>query len=349
MLGTIFYNRSIRKLVSSFGALFSNTTLVRYNHDGTENTRFVVPINFGMKEKYWQALQGDPQNDKKVQITLPTMAFTLTNLEYDAARKQQSTIQNFVVNKESGVTTQYVPVPYNFEFELYIYVRTLEDGFQIIEQIVPFFTPDYTLILNLMPSMDIHKDVPVYLKSLETDISNYEGDREGETRFVQFVLTFTVKGWLYGPSNRGHIIREAITNLYNWKNVDGRYLYLVLQPMGNGTFKPGETVYQGRDHPTASATVLDFDFIRKRLFVDFVDGTFITNEPVYGTDSHATWNLINYEITPQLVEKIVVTVNPEETLLGETFIIGTSHFDANTHTVNPGDKANYRIVKTFYE
>lgn len=270
-----------------------------------------MPCEFGQKEKYWQALQSDPRNDKHVSITLPQIAYNLIGMKYDAQRKQQTTLNNYNLNSSANLLTNYMWVPYNYEFEVYIYVRTLYDGFQIIEQILPFFTPDYTMIVNILPNMNITRDVPVILNEVTYDVQN-EGEREGETRFVQFTLSFTAKGYLFGPVQNAPIIKQAITNVWNWVNEDGKNLYLVLQAGGTGHYLPGEIVYQNNrlEASNATATVLDWSANTHRLLVDNVEGMFMSNDTLTGTQSGAEWNIINYEIKPQILETITVTPNP---------------------------------------
>lgn len=124
----------MRKINTAFGALFTNITLVRYNSNGTENERFIVPCAFGEKEKFIQAIQGDPQHDKRVQITLPQISFAWLGMQYDAERKQQTTIMHYNINQQKNVLTNYMPVPYNFEYEVYIYVRTIYDGIKSLNK-----------------------------------------------------------------------------------------------------------------------------------------------------------------------------------------------------------------------
>ena len=127
------YNRVIRKLVVGFGNLFDNITLYRFKTDNTESERFIVPIAYASKERYVMRLEEDSNLDKKVQISLPRMSFEMAGLSYDSNRKQNTNIKNFKgTNSATGVIAQYNPVPYNFDFNLYIYVRNIEDGTQII-------------------------------------------------------------------------------------------------------------------------------------------------------------------------------------------------------------------------
>ena len=175
-------NRIIRKLVVAFGNLFNNITLVRYNENQTEQERFLVPITYAPKELYVQRLEGDYNLDKKVQMTLPRLSFEMTGLTYDTSRKQNTNVKNFA-STPSGVKSQYNPVPYNFDFNLYLYVRNIDDGTQIIEHIMSYFTPDYTIKLNLIPEMGTIKEVPIILNSASHE-TTYEGNRDSETRTI---------------------------------------------------------------------------------------------------------------------------------------------------------------------
>jgi hypothetical protein len=163
----------IRKLTVAFGDLFNNITLVRYNPDQTEQERFVVPIDYATKELYVQRLTFDPNLDKKIQITLPRMSYEMNGLSYDSTRKQITNIKNFASNG-SSTKSQYMPVPYNFDFSLFLYVRNIEDGNQIIEHILPFFAPDYTIKVNMIPEMGIVKEVPIILNNTNYEVT-YEG------------------------------------------------------------------------------------------------------------------------------------------------------------------------------
>ena len=148
MLGNAhFYNRTIRKIVVAFGSMFNDILLTRYSNDGsTAHEITKVPLNYGPKEKYLVRINSDPTLTKSIATTVPRMSFNLDGMAYDTSRKQQTTLPNFGFS--SGTfKTQYVPIPYNFDFSLSIYVRNTEDGTQILEQILPFFTPDFTVTL----------------------------------------------------------------------------------------------------------------------------------------------------------------------------------------------------------
>lgn len=208
------YNRVIRNVTTGFSDLFTNITLVRYNPDDTEHSRFIVPIAHAAKELYVMRLQGDPDADKKVQMTLPRMSFEMTGISYDSTRKQNTNIKNFKQTSTGILNSQYNPVPYDIDYSLYIYVRNIEDGTQIIEHILPFFTPDYTIKIDLIPSMGITKEIPIILTDTSYDIT-YEGDSGSDTRMVIWTLNFKAKAFLYRDISEVGLIKHTTTNIYN--------------------------------------------------------------------------------------------------------------------------------------
>ena len=292
------YNRVIRKLVVGFGNLFDNITLYRFKPDLTESERFIVPIAYASKERYVMRLEEDLNLDKKVQITLPRMSFEMAGLTYDSSRKQNTNIKNFAgTSTATGVIAQYNPVPYNFDFNLYIYVRNIEDGTQIIEHILPYFTPDYTIKLNLIPEMGIVKEVPVVLNSTSHEIT-YEGGRENETRMIIWTLNFTVKGFVFGKTTETGVINRAFVSIYNLiTDTDVVEFYLNLDS-GFGTYKVGETVYQGYTSDDTTATGVVVQFIDNTLRLKQLTGNFVSDKPIYGINTLANYQFTSYNLNP---------------------------------------------------
>jgi len=292
------YNRVIRKLVVGFGNLFDNITLYRFKPDNTESERFIVPIAYASKERYVMRLEEDSNLDKKVQIALPRMSFEMQGLTYDSSRKQNTNIKNFAgTNVATGVIAQYNPVPYNFDFNLYIYVRNIEDGTQIIEHILPYFTPDYTIKLNLIPEMGIIKEVPVILNSTSHEIT-YEGGRENETRMIIWTLNFTVKGFVFGKSTEVGVINRAFVSVYNLiSDTDTVEFYLNLNS-GFGTYKVGEKVYQGYTLDDTTATGIVVQFTDNILRLKQLTGNFVSDKPIYGINTLANYNFTSYNLNP---------------------------------------------------
>lgn len=199
MLGNAhFYNRTIRKIVVAFGTLFNDITLYRYNKAGTtQYEHFKVPLSYGSKERYLTRITADPTLTRSIATLVPRISFELTNLSYDSSRKQTTLTRNFAQSSSGQLNAQYAPIPYDFNFSLSIYVRNTEDGTQIIEQILPFFTPDFTVTVDLVPDMEQKYDMPIILNSVNTT-TDYEGAaQDGATRLILWDLEFTVKGYIF--------------------------------------------------------------------------------------------------------------------------------------------------------
>jgi hypothetical protein len=216
-----FYHRIIRKNVIAFGNLFKNITLLKYNIENTEEFgRQTVPLSYGGKENFVSRLFAEPELAKATQIQLPRMSFEMTSLSYDATRKLSKFNTSTKANPGNANTVSkiYGPVPYNMGFELNLYVRNVEDGTQIIEQILPFFSPDYVITLNYLDGYNIALDVPVTLDTVDY-IPEFEGP-DTTTRILLWTLTFTMKTFFFASEiNSGvgsKIIRKAIANTYTY-------------------------------------------------------------------------------------------------------------------------------------
>ena len=320
------YHRIIRKLVVGFGNVFNNITLTRYNTDGSEDRRVKVPIIYSPKEKYVARLVGDPELNKKVQVTLPRMSFDLVSMEYDSTRKQVTNSKNYAPSgNPSTKLAQYNPVPYNFNFSLYIYVRNIEDGTQIVEHILPYFTPDYTVKLNLVPSMGITKEVPILLNKVDYHI-DYEGVQDSDARIIIWTLDFTAKGFVYGPVTSGSIIRQSLVSISQLAGVlKTDNVTFDLADGGFGLYKDGETVYQGfsLDTATASGTVVSYSITTNKLLVTNINGAFQSESTVVGFDSQAEYTINSFEYTQQNISLIDVTPNPANSSSSNVFSFNT--------------------------
>jgi len=322
-MANIFYNRIIRKLTVGFGNLFDNITLVRYNPDETEAERFIVPIAYAAKELYVQRIEGDANLDKKVQMTLPRMSFEMVGLNYDATRKQNTNFKTFN-QTNSGVLAQYNPVPYNFDFNLYIYVRNIEDGSQIIEHILPYFTPDYTIKLNLIPEMGIVKEIPIVLNNTSHEIT-YEGPRDSDPRMIIWTLNFTVKGYVFGGTSSVGLIKTSITNILN-DVTDKHSVIFNVANTGIGNYQTGEIVYQGYslNSATATAKVLTFNQSNNQVILTNINGNFVSNQPIVGAVTNSAYNFVSYYVKPIDYAQIVVTPSPTTANANGPYIYITS-------------------------
>jgi hypothetical protein len=311
-MANIFYNRIIRKLVVGFGNMFNDITLVRYNPDFSEAQRMIVPIIYGTKEPYVFRIEEDPTLGKKVQVTLPRMTFELSGFSYDATRKQNTNIKNFA-QTSNGLVSQYNPVPYNFDFNLYLYVRHIEDGTQIMEHILSYFTPDYTIKLNLVPEMGIIKEVPVVLNSTSQEV-DFEGDHTRGTRNIIWTLNFTVKGFIFGKINDSSkgIIKEAITSIYQSVSPTDQIHFTMDGPTGLGTYQIGEIVYQGYSAGTATASgqVSYWNPINYALVLTNINGTFVNTMPIIGASTQTSYKFTAATPSPSKLATVDVKVQP---------------------------------------
>ena len=215
MLGQQFYHETMRKVVVAFGTIFNNINIVRTNSSGAVTQSMKVPLAYGPKQKFLTRLREDPNLNKKVALTLPRIGFEISGIAYDPSRKLNS-IQKFkkTNNSDSGKTmsSQFMPVPYNMDFELVVMPKQSDDALQIVEQILPFFQPDYTITLNDNTSMGTTRDVPIILTGV-TYSDEYEGSFE-DRRVVTYTMSFTAKFYLYGPVTDQKVIKQVQVDQY---------------------------------------------------------------------------------------------------------------------------------------
>ena len=230
MLGTQFYNQAVRKTVISFGTLFNNIELKKVV-DGQVMEVEKVPLAYGPKQKFLYRLQGNAADGKKVAITMPRIYFEMTGIDYDASRKTPATQKyKTVINDEGNeVRTQYVPVPYNISFEVGILCKSQDDGLQILEQILPFFQPSFSMSLKFIPDMDEVRDVAVVLNSVDFD-DDWEDDFTTR-RSITYSMQFTAKSYIYGPYTKASVIRKSkIIETIGDKQVNKRHAELTYSP-----------------------------------------------------------------------------------------------------------------------
>jgi len=213
MLGSTFYHQTIRKYVAVFGTLFNDINIERKNSSGTVVERLKVPLAYGPKQKWLLAVQDTTADRKVIATRTPRMGFAMTGISYDTARKLNTIGRNVKANTSSTTTsmvTMYNPVPYNFDFELFILVKNAEDGTQILEQILPYFTPEFTVTVNTIPDMNIKADVPIVLNSSSV-ADEYEGDLSTR-RTITWTLSFVLKGFIYPNITSGQVIKTIEVN-----------------------------------------------------------------------------------------------------------------------------------------
>lgn len=209
-----YYHGIIRKYIVAFGTLFNNLYINRVNSSNNTIQSFKVPLSYGPKEKFLSRADGDPELNRPFSIVLPRMAFELITISYDPERKL-NTLNKTVAqnpNNPDQLYYQYQPVPYNLGITLDIMTKNTDDATRIVEQILPYFAPQWTVTMNLIPDLGLKVDVPIILNTTSLQ-DTYEGDYINR-RAIVWSLGFTLKAQLFGPVKKSGVIKEAITNLY---------------------------------------------------------------------------------------------------------------------------------------
>jgi hypothetical protein len=309
MLGNAhFYNRTIRKVVVAFGTMFNDILLQRYSVDGTTKQElFKVPLTYGSKEKYLTRITSDPNLTKTISSTVPRISFEMTGMSYDSGRKQVSTLQNFSANTATGIKTQFAPIPYNFDFSMSIYVRNTEDGTQILEQILPFFTPDFNVTVDFIAPMDQKYDMPVILNSVSNEV-DYEGDFMS-TRLIIWNLEFTAKGYIWPPVKSGKIIRQANTSIYIDTQTRTSQKVFVDKANGSGYFAQEETIFVDKRGVTGDVSYFS-NSNTGILVVSNLNKLLQANDVVVGATTNASYTITSVDTNPLRAVLVITTPVP---------------------------------------
>jgi len=300
--------------------MFNNITMMRINKDtGIEIERIKVPIIYAPKEKYIARLLSDPDLQREIQVVLPRMSFEITDISYDPARKQNSLLRNPKGDGTSQPSTQYMGVPYDIGFELNIYARNIDDGTHIVEQILPYFNPDYTVTIKPIAELDFTKDTPIILNTVTNSVE-HEGNFDA-VRFVTWKLTFSMKAYFYGPVSKSKIIREVNTNIYTDPSLQAGYIVRMNTGSGNGTFKLEDIVYQGSNYQTATAygIVSSWNADSQKIHITGAQGQFTTNNTIRAASTNAAYNVVSFDATPLKLVNINIVPNPNNAQPGDDF------------------------------
>jgi hypothetical protein len=251
MFGHTWYFSTIRKYVILFGTLFNDIHITRTNAAGDTTHLLKVPLSYAPKEKMLTRFENDPNIDRETAVLLPRMSFEMASVTYDSSRKL-NTLGKAVVKDASAnkLKYQYNPVPYNFDFTLYVYVKNAEDATKIIEQILPFFTPEWTSTVNLIPEMNITMDIPVTLNNIAIE-DTYDGSFK-DRRALIWTLNFTLKGYIYGPVKKNAVIKFANTTFYIPTVTNLRDAVGNTSPIDRVTVAPG---LDANGNPTSNASI----------------------------------------------------------------------------------------------
>ena len=293
---------AIRKTTVAFANLFKDIPFSKYdNITGTEIDRIKVPIIYGNKEKY---VKRQDVSNEKVQITLPRIEYGLINIQYDASRRLNRANKIVGCNSNASVYANS-PMPYNFNFELVLYTRNIEDANQIMEYILPHFYPDYNLKINFVPEAGIIKNVPITFNG-ESEDEDSSGTFDSAVRSVFRTLQFTARSYIFQPPNYYKPILTTNTNI----NIQQTTSFVGLDS-GNGTFYIGDTVFQGDSFNTATAkaTILNITSNNTVLLLNPLFGLFSANSTIQNVGKTAKY-VIDYTNGSQTAYNTIITPVP---------------------------------------
>jgi hypothetical protein len=243
MFGTSFYNETTRRYVAVFGTLFNDIRITRKDNSNTSIQTMTVPVNYGPMQKFLARLEQDPDLTAP-QITLPRMAFEITGMSYDCERNltPMNRYTKAIGTNDSSFNTRYTPAPYNITFQLNIMTKFQEDGTKIVDQILPYFKPDFTPTVKLLDDMDIYLDIPIVLDNVSME-DTYEGNFE-QRRSLIWTLNFTLKGYYFGPAVEKKVIKFAKANFYTSLTANTQEEYVTVQPGLTANGMPTQDITQ---------------------------------------------------------------------------------------------------------
>jgi len=324
MFGTRFYNETIKRAVSIFGTLFNNIDVADIKADGTVLSVRKVPISYGPKAKFLARLQNETNlNDgNRTAISLPRIAFELSGFEYDQSRQQNKLFRNTKTTQETDKVNrkfQYAPAPCNLNFTLSVMANKMNDALQIVEQILPYFQPDYTVTMKMIDDMSDNRDVPVILSSVSFE-DTYQGGFD-ERRVITYDLEFQMQLYFFGPVYQGKIIKNVIERDYIG---DGNSGFTTSEITSAGLVKEVKSYVPAFENRTNTAvsnsstiafgTALDADI----SVGDEVFGTNLTTNPTISSIANDKLSMVvsaNVTIDANTKLKFVGSVNTNDTFV----------------------------------
>ncbi len=212
MLGHNFFHDLIRKYVVTFGTLFNDIKLARTNRLGQVIETIEIPLTYGPRDKFVTRLQQDPDLSAQTGLTLPRISFEIVRMGFDPSRQLPSMNKVLSKNQPEKAKRIFSYVPYDIQFMLNIYTMTNEDGVRIVEQILPFFVPQFAPTVQLIEDPDVTLDLPIILNGITTQ-DVYDGPFE-QRRVLVHTLDFVMKAYMIGPIVERPLILSANTNFY---------------------------------------------------------------------------------------------------------------------------------------
>lgn len=226
-----YYHGITRKCIVAFGNIFKDIVIQRDDAEGSRVQVIKVPLAYAGKEKWLQRLeQNADASRQEVGFTLPRLSFEILGMTYDPIRKVNSVnrLLKSTSTTNKSVNKMFAPVPYNIDLALYSITKTQEDALRIVEQILPFFTPQYTVNIKAVPEFDLVTDVPIILQNV-TLSDEYEGEMESN-RVITYTFNFQMKAYLFGPVSGQNVITKVDANINDFHDPSKNYASYTATP-----------------------------------------------------------------------------------------------------------------------
>jgi len=323
-----FYHEILRKTVIGFGTLFNEIYIKKKNDSGKIVSSLKVPLAYGPTQKFLARIEQQPDLNKSGLVTLPRMSFEFVGLNYDSTRKLTTT-QTFLISSKTDsqdIKKAYMPVPYNMDFELSIMCKLNDDMLQIIEQILPYFQPNYNLTIDLVDTIGEKRDIPITLEGI-TMQDDYEGDYSTRRALI-YTLRFTAKTYLFGPIQSGassDIIKKVSIGFVagDSSKSPSRDLTYTAEPVATKSYTNNivTTISKDIDIDDVRITVANVSTIPKNSYITINDETLFVSDKD-GNDllvKRGSYNTIISTHVSGTDVKLITSQDNEQIKLGDDF------------------------------
>lgn len=308
-----FYHGHIRRIVAVFGTLFNNISVVKFDSDGHAVSTIKVPLAYGPRQKFLARLSGQQNlQDPKLAIRLPRMSFEITSLSYDTTTRHQKGLTRPIFTSDGKKQVLY-PTTYRLGMQLAILSKNSDDGLQILEQILPYFQPTYTVTIREIDN-NFKTDLPFTLTSVSTS-DDYESDFLTR-RSIIHTLDFETEVRFYGPvpeTTRKEIKWTKTTVSDTTMPKEGNPFFVQnirVSPLSATESEPHEIHITY--NPITPAKV--------RLYYDTIsNGPFSVDDSVVGSVSGATGRVIEVNAN----DNYIVVDAPDENFVSEEVVSKT--------------------------
>lgn len=284
-----FFWDLLRKYVVVFGKTFSDIVIQRSLANNVI-TDIRVPLEYAAKDKTIVRLEGDPDLDRPFSALLPIMTFEMQSpaIAYDPEERKIGPLAKVVrvsTSNNNQLHVIYAPVPYNVMFNLYIYVKNQEDGAKILEQILPFFQPDWTPRVELIPQFGETRNIPIEIGPVQTE-DLYDKDFKTR-RFILYTIPFTVRAWFYGPERDKPVIKFTTLNVHGGVFTNNQVT--INYSNANGNFQANTNVfaYFANNLMMANGTVFKASYMSAgntgHLVINTVSGSFANANTIWAS------------------------------------------------------------------